>query len=109
MRDVNQLVAARMALASASECSVCIGAPLAMTEATLVLAEMARRYRSALANDRPVLVVGIVTPSRDGASSSALTHVGALRSELKEMLAEEDMMIALCDNGRVWVARLRDD
>jgi hypothetical protein len=87
-------------------------APLAMTEATLVLAEMARRYRIALANDRPVLAVGIVTPpSRDGASSSALTHVAALRSELKEMLAEieEDMMIALGDNGRLWVARLRDD
>jgi hypothetical protein len=35
----------------------------------------------------------------------------ALRSELKEMLAEieEDMMIALGDNGRLWVARLRDD
>jgi hypothetical protein len=50
-------------------------------------------------------------PSRDGASSSALTHVAALRSELKEMLAEieEDMMIALGDNGRLWVARLRDD
>lgn len=62
MRDVDQLVAARMALASASECSVCIGAPLAMTEATLVLAEMARRHRIALANDRPVLAVGIVTP-----------------------------------------------
>jgi hypothetical protein len=76
-----------------------------------VLAEMARRYRIALANDRPVLAVGIVTPSRDGASSSALTHVAALRSELKEMLAEieEDMMIALGDNGRLWVARLRDD
>jgi len=54
---------------------VCIDPPLAMNEATLALAEMARRYRIALANDRPVLAVGIVTPSRDGASSSALTHV----------------------------------
>jgi cytochrome P450 len=40
---------------------VCVGAPLAMTEATLVLAEVARRYRIALADDRPVLPVGIVT------------------------------------------------
>ena len=45
---------------------VCIGPPLAMTEATLVLAEVARRYQIALADDRPVLPVGIVTtqPSR---------------------------------------------
>jgi cytochrome P450 len=45
---------------------VCIGVPLAMTEATLVLAAVARRYRIALAGDRPVLPVGIVTtqPSR---------------------------------------------
>jgi unspecific monooxygenase len=45
---------------------VCIGAPLAMTEATLVLAEVTRRYRIALADGRPVLPVGIVTtqPSR---------------------------------------------
>jgi unspecific monooxygenase len=45
---------------------VCVGAPLAMTEATLVLAEVARRYRIALADDSPVLPVGIVTtqPSR---------------------------------------------
>jgi unspecific monooxygenase len=45
---------------------VCVGAPLAMTEATLVLAEMVGRYRIALADDSPVLPVGIVTtqPSR---------------------------------------------
>jgi unspecific monooxygenase len=37
-----------------------------MTEATLVFAEMVRRHRIALADDRPVLPVGIVTtqPSR---------------------------------------------
>jgi unspecific monooxygenase len=37
-----------------------------MTEATLVLAEMVGRYRIALADDSPVLPVGIVTtqPSR---------------------------------------------
>jgi cytochrome P450 len=40
---------------------VCIGAPLAMTEAILVLAEIARRYRITLADDHPVLPVGIVT------------------------------------------------
>jgi cytochrome P450 len=43
-----------------------MGTPLPMIEATLVLAEVARRYRIALADDRPVLPVGIVTiqPSR---------------------------------------------
>jgi hypothetical protein len=35
-----------------------------MTEATLLLAEMARRYSIALADDSPVLPVGIVTTSR---------------------------------------------
>jgi cytochrome P450 len=40
---------------------VCIGASLAMTEAILVLAEIARRYRITLADDHPVLPVGIVT------------------------------------------------
>lgn len=42
-----------------------MGAPLAMAEA-LVLAEVARRHRIALADDSPVLPVGIVTtqPSR---------------------------------------------
>jgi unspecific monooxygenase len=37
-----------------------------MAEATLALAEVARRYGIALANDSPVLPVGIVTtqPSR---------------------------------------------
>jgi hypothetical protein len=108
MRDVDQLVAARMALASASECSVCIGAPLTMIEATL-------RWLAATASCSPMIVQcwrsASSPPSRDGASSLALTHVAALRSELKEMLAEieEDMMIALGDNGRLWVARLRDD
>jgi unspecific monooxygenase len=32
-----------------------------MADATLVLAEVARRYRIALADDSPVLPVGIVT------------------------------------------------
>jgi unspecific monooxygenase len=42
----------------------CVGALLAMTEATLVLADLARRYRIGLADDRPVLPVGMVTASQ---------------------------------------------
>lgn len=45
-----------------------------MTEATLVLAEVARRYRIVLADDSRVLPIGIVTTQPSRASCSALTH-----------------------------------
>lgn len=46
---------------------VCIGASLAMTEAVLVLAALARRFRIRLADDRPVLPVAVVTTQPDHA------------------------------------------
>jgi unspecific monooxygenase len=44
---------------------VCIGAQFAMTEATLVLAALLRRFRVALADGRPVLPQAVITTQPD--------------------------------------------
>jgi unspecific monooxygenase len=44
---------------------VCVGAQFALTEATLVLSMMLRRFRFRLEDERPVLPVGIVTTQPD--------------------------------------------
>ena len=44
---------------------VCIGAPLAMAEATLVTAALVRRFHLTPADDRPVLPVAVVTTQPD--------------------------------------------
>jgi cytochrome P450 len=46
---------------------VCIGAHFALTEATLVLAELLRSFRIELATSRPVLPVAVVTTQPDHA------------------------------------------
>jgi unspecific monooxygenase len=46
---------------------VCIGAHFALTEATLVLAELMRSFRIELVTSRPVLPVAIVTTQPDHA------------------------------------------
>jgi unspecific monooxygenase len=46
---------------------ICIGAAFALTEATLVLATLLRRFRVALVSSRPVLPVAIVTTQPDHA------------------------------------------
>lgn len=52
---------------------VCVGAQFAMTEAILVLATLAGRFRVALADTRPVLPVGIVTTQPDYPARVILT------------------------------------
>ena len=44
---------------------VCIGAHFALTEATLVLAELLRSFRIELTTSRPVLPVAVVTTQPD--------------------------------------------
>jgi cytochrome P450 len=44
---------------------VCIGAHFALTEATLVLAELMRSFRIELVTSRPVLPVAVVTTQPD--------------------------------------------
>ncbi len=44
---------------------VCIGAQFALTEATLVLAQLLRRFRLALADARPVLPQAVITTQPD--------------------------------------------
>ena len=46
---------------------VCIGAHFALTEATLVLAELMRSFRIELVTSRPVLPVAVVTTQPDHA------------------------------------------
>jgi unspecific monooxygenase len=46
---------------------VCIGAHFALTEATLVLAELMRSFRIELVTDRPVVPVAVVTTQPDHA------------------------------------------
>ena len=46
---------------------VCIGAHFALTEATLVLAELMRSFRIELVTTRPVLPVAVVTTQPDHA------------------------------------------
>ena len=46
---------------------VCIGAHFALTEATLVLAELMRSFRIELVTDQPVLPVAVVTTQPDHA------------------------------------------
>jgi cytochrome P450 len=46
---------------------VCIGASLAMTEATLVLASIVRTFRITLADSRPVLPIAVITTQPDHA------------------------------------------
>ena len=52
---------------------VCIGAPLAMTEATIVLASLMQRFRIELVHRRPVLPVAVVTTQPDHAVPFRLT------------------------------------
>jgi cytochrome P450 len=52
---------------------VCIGAPLALTEAAIVLASLMQRFRIELVDDRPVLPVAIVTTQPDHAVPFRLT------------------------------------
>jgi cytochrome P450 len=52
---------------------VCVGAQFAMTEAVLVLAAFAGRFRIGRVNDRPVLPVGIVTTQPDHPAHVRLT------------------------------------
>ena len=51
---------------------VCIGAQFALTEASLVLAMLVQHFEISLAEDRPVLPVGIITTQPD---HSALFHL----------------------------------
>jgi cytochrome P450 len=44
---------------------VCVGAQFALTEASLVLAMLAQRFEIALADDRPVLPVAVITTQPD--------------------------------------------
>ena len=44
---------------------VCIGAQFALTEASLVLATLVQRFAIALADDRPVLPVAVITTQPD--------------------------------------------
>jgi unspecific monooxygenase len=44
---------------------VCVGAQFALTEATLVLAMLTQRFEIALADDRPVLPVAVITTQPD--------------------------------------------
>jgi len=44
---------------------VCVGAQFALTEATLVLAMLVQRFEIALADDRPVLPVAVITTQPD--------------------------------------------
>ena len=44
---------------------VCVGAQFALTEATLVLAMLCQRFEIALADDRPVLPVAVITTQPD--------------------------------------------
>jgi cytochrome P450 len=46
---------------------VCIGASLAMTEATIVLATLVQRFHIAVVDDRPVLPIAVVTTQPDHA------------------------------------------
>ena len=52
---------------------VCIGAPLALTEATIVLASLMQRFRIELVHRRPVLPVAVVTTQPDHAVPFLLT------------------------------------
>jgi cytochrome P450 len=53
---------------------VCIGAHFALTEATLVLAELMRSFRVELVTDQPVLPVAVVTTQPDYAPLFRLTR-----------------------------------
>jgi cytochrome P450 len=52
---------------------VCIGAHFALTEATLVLATLAREFRFALADDQPVMPVAVITTRPDRNAPFRLT------------------------------------
>jgi cytochrome P450 len=52
---------------------VCIGAPLAMAEATIVIASLVKRFHLGLARDLPVLPVAVVTTQPDRRPGFRLT------------------------------------
>jgi cytochrome P450 len=62
---------------------VCLGATLAMTEAILVIARLAREWIISIANDRPILPVGRVTTQPDHTPAFVLRRrppVGSIAS-----------------------------
>jgi cytochrome P450 len=56
---------------------VCIGAPLAMSEATLAIARLVQKFSLALRGDRPVLPVGAITTRPDYAPMFVLQPRGS--------------------------------